>query len=159
MVLYGGLLIIGSASGSNDVFQPLKNLTVGQGVNAHADEFHFTELKGVPGLESALQQAKAENKPLMLDFYADWCIECKRMEKTTFVDDTVQNVLSNALTFQDDVTANDEADQALLKSLGLFGPPAILFYSADGTEQRAFRITGYASAADFAPHAQKALAQ
>lgn len=157
MVLYGSLLIIGSASGASDVFQPLKNLTVGGAADAHTEGLPFRSLKGLDGLQAALAQAKSQNKPLMLDFYADWCIECKRMEKTTFQDGGVQAALGNALVYQADVTANDDADQALLKQLGLYGPPAILFYHADGKEQRAFRVTGYANARDFAPHVQRAL--
>lgn len=156
MLLYGGLLIVGSASGADDVFKPLKNITANHRTTAGLDELHFTALKGTTGLERALADAQAQNKPLMLDFYADWCIECKRMEKTTFTDDQVLAALGNTLVYQADVTANDAADQALLNSLGLFGPPAILFYAPNGEEKRAFRITGYAAADAFAQHVIKA---
>lgn len=152
MVIYGALLIIGSASGANDVFQPLKNLTVTQRTNDQPDELQFTPIKGIDGLKSALKTAYAQNKTVMLDFYADWCIECKRMEKSTFSDPRVRDQLKNTLLLQADVTPNDREDQNLLKSLGLYGPPAILFFSPDGTEKRHFRITGYTDPTAFHHH-------
>jgi thiol:disulfide interchange protein DsbD len=79
----------------------------------------------------------------MLDFYADWCVECKRMEKYTFSDPAVQRALSGVTLLQADVTANDEEDKALLRHLGLIGPPATLFYAPDGKERRTDRLVGY----------------
>lgn len=152
MVIYGTLLIIGSASGANDVFQPLKNLTVAQRTDFQPDELQFTSIKGVDGLKSALKTAYAQNKTVMLDFYADWCIECKRMEKSTFSDPLVRDQLRNTLLLQADVTPNDREDQNLLKSLGLYGPPAILFFSPSGTEKRQYRITGYTDPTAFYNH-------
>jgi thiol:disulfide interchange protein DsbD len=86
------------------------------------------------------------------DFYADWCISCKEMESFTFSDANVQLSLDNFVMLQSDVTDNDEADQALLKELGLFGPPAILFYSKSGNELRNYRVVGYMDAPKFSSH-------
>lgn len=158
MVLYGGLLIIGSASGAKDVFQPLKTLTgsrSGSIVEEHKG-LDFSQIKGVAGLDAALKLASSQNKPVMLDFYADWCKECIRMEKNTFTDQHVQQGLENVVLLQADVTPNDSHDQELLKSNELLGPPAILFYAADGSEKRNFRITGYAAPDAFADHVKKA---
>jgi len=85
----------------------------------------------------------------MLDFYADWCISCKEMERYTFSDTGVQSKLKPALLLQADVTANSEADKALLQRFGLYGPPGILFFDAQGREQRDFRVVGYQDAAQF----------
>jgi thiol:disulfide interchange protein DsbD len=94
----------------------------------------------------------------MLDFYADWCVSCKEMEKYTFSDPTVIAALANTRLLQADVTANDKIDQALLQGhFGLPGPPAIIFYGADGQERKGFRVVGFVPAEEFAAHVQRAI--
>ena len=93
----------------------------------------------------------------MLDFYADWCVSCKELERYTFSDPGVQAILANVVLLQSDVTANDLEDQALLNTLGLFGPPAILFFGPDGRERRQFRVVGFMDALEFGGHASKAI--
>jgi thiol:disulfide interchange protein DsbD len=93
----------------------------------------------------------------MLDFYADWCVSCKEMEKYTFPTPAVLAALADTVWLQADVTANDAVDQALLKHFGIFGPPTIAFYGKDGAERRNFRVVGYMKAAEFAPLAGNAL--
>ncbi len=155
MLVYGVLLMIGAASGGRDMFQPLRGLALA-GVTAAADHGPgFRTVKNISALEAEL--AAAGGRPVMLDFYADWCIECKRLEKSTFTDPGVQQVLSDTLLLQADVTANDAEDQALLKAYGLIGPPAILFFGPDGQERRAYRVVGYLAAEDFRRHAQRAV--
>jgi len=85
----------------------------------------------------------------MLDFYADWCVSCKEMERFTFSEESVKAKLKPVLLLQADVTANSEADVALLKRYGLFGPPGILFFDAQGKELSDFRVTGFLDAAAF----------
>jgi thiol:disulfide interchange protein DsbD len=85
----------------------------------------------------------------MLDFYADWCVSCKEMERFTFGDATVQAKLKNTVLLQADVTANSADDKALLQRFQLFGPPATLFFDQQGKEQGAFRVTGYQDAPQF----------
>ena len=92
----------------------------------------------------------------MLDFYADWCVSCKEMEKYTFTDSGVQAALGNTVLLRADVTKNDELDQALLQHLGILGPPTIAFYDAAGTEQRPYRVVGYMKAGDFTAVLRKA---
>ena len=94
----------------------------------------------------------------MLDFYADWCVSCKEMEHNTFTEADVQTALANTTLLQADVTANDDDDQALLKHFGIFGPPTIAFYGADGTERRNFRVVGFMKAAEFADVVRQAVA-
>jgi len=89
---------------------------------------------------------------VLLDFYADWCVSCKEMEKYTFTDKRVKDALDNVIMIQADVTKNDEQDQALLKQFGLFGPPAILLYDTEGQEIGGARTVGFVPAEKFSNH-------
>ena len=89
---------------------------------------------------------------VMLDFYADWCVSCIEMEKYTFTDATVQDVLSNTVLLQADVTANDKDDQVLMKRFGVFGPPTIIFFDTDGIQRNDYEVVGYMKAKAFAAH-------
>ena len=147
MMIYGALLMIGAASGGKDVFRPLQGLTAR--TTADAEDLQFQRVKGLYALQVVLAGAAAQGKSVMLDYYADWCISCKEMEKYTFSDRGVKAALSNTIVLQTDVTANDAEDQELLKTFGLFGPPAILFFGADGQEQRQYRVVGFVPAEEF----------
>jgi thiol:disulfide interchange protein DsbD len=109
------------------------------GARAHATA--FTRVKSVQELDGVL--AARPGKVLMLDFYADWCISCKEMEKLTFSDPRVQVQFADMLLLQVDVTANNAADKALLKRFGLFGPPGIIFFDTEGKEIADRRVIGY----------------
>jgi len=156
MFIYGVVLIVGAAAGGSSIITPLKGI-VGNGV-AHADESHlqFEKIKGVEGLNAALAKAKAQNKTVMLDFYADWCVSCKEMETLTFADPAVKSALSNTLLIQADVTANDEQDKALYKHFKIIGPPAIIFYNAQAEELTAYKVVGYMPAEKFTAHVKQA---
>ena len=93
----------------------------------------------------------------MLDFYADWCVSCKEMEKYTFTDQSVHDALNNTVLLQADVTANDEQDQELLQRFGVFGPPTIIFFGTDGIPKDGYEVVGYMKAKDFAAHVRQAL--
>lgn len=161
MLTYGVLLLIGVASGTTNMLRPLENLAATNGrsggVAMAPSHTNFKQVSGIEGLQLALAEASAQGKPVMLDFYADWCIECKRMEANTFSDPGVQQALANAVLLQADVTANSNTDQALLKQLGLIGPPAILFFGPDGKERRRHRLVGYFPPDEFAPLVRAAL--
>lgn len=154
--IYGVLLIIGAAGGGNDPLRPLQGIPLagGRAIPAEA-ALEFTPVKGVEGLRQAM--AGAAGRPVMLDFYADWCVDCKIMERRTFVDPGVRGALAGVVLLRADVTANDGIDQELLRQLGLFGPPAILFFDADGAELRPFRVIGYTGPEAFARHIRQAL--
>jgi thiol:disulfide interchange protein DsbD len=92
----------------------------------------------------------------MLDFYADWCVSCKEMERYTFTDPGVQAELARAVLLQADVTANDEADRALLQRFGILGPPTIVFFGADGLERHEYRVVGFKPAEEFRAHLAQA---
>ena len=154
MSVYGVLLVIGAASGSNDILQPLKGL---EQDSAAQTQLQFKRIKGTDGLQRELQAAAAQGRPVMLDFYADWCVDCKKLEKATFASAGVQRALGRTYLLQTDVTLNDDADQALLKRFGLFGPPAILFFDSHGRELSQYRLIGFLDAGDFQDHVSRAL--
>ena len=101
---------------------------------ASTEVLAFQRIKSVEDFNTALQQSSAAGKTVMLDFYADWCTYCIKMEDNTFSDARVQQALSNVTVLQADVTANDAADQALLKRFDVFGPPTIIFFDYNGKE-------------------------
>lgn len=103
----------------------------------------FQVVRSSEELNGILQKAKAENKPVMLDYYADWCISCKEMEAITFTNAEVRNAMDRFTLVQADVTVNNQNSQALLKQFGLYGPPAILFFNQVGEEQKPLRVVGF----------------
>ena len=163
-VVYGILLLIGVASGGSDPLQPLSSLrgsagvVAGSGGGAKASEpaLAFETIKSVEDLQARVAAATASGKSVMLDFYADWCTSCKEMERYTFNDSAVQAALGNTVLLRADVTKNDELDQALLRHLGILGPPTIAFYDTAGAEQRSFRVVGYMKAGEFTSVLHKA---
>ena len=99
-----------------------------------------------------MQDAGANGQTVMLDFYADWCVSCKEMERYTFSDSRVITALSDSRLLKTDVTANDDIDVELMSSLGIYGPPAILFFDKNGNELRNRRVVGFMEADDFVNH-------
>ena len=146
VLLIGGLaLLLGMLAGSRDLLQPLDVFKGGTGGSALAAEQHglkFEKVKDVAALDARLAQAKAEGRAVMLDFYADWCVSCKEMERFTFVDPKVQARLKDVVLLQADVTATSDADKALLKRFNLFGPPGLIFWNSTG-EQSTYQVVGY----------------
>jgi len=150
-VVYAIVLVVGGVRGATDPLRPLQ-------VAAKVDHLPFARIKSLADLEREVAAAKAAGRPVMLDFYADWCVSCKEMEKYTFPTPEVRGALGQAVLLQADVTANDEDDQALLKHFGIFGPPTIAFYGPDGVERENFRVVGFMKADKFAPLATQATA-
>jgi len=159
-IIYGVLLLLGSLTGGSNPMKPLASVSFGGGtmVAEEEHELPFQRIKTVEDLDRELAAAASQGKTAFLDFYADWCVSCKEMEAFTFTDDAVQAALSNTVWLQADVTANDEADQALLERFGVFGPPTIIFFGADGQQRHGYEVVGYMKAEDFAEHLEKALA-
>jgi thiol:disulfide interchange protein DsbD len=137
-LVIGVALLVGALSGSRDPLRPLAALS-GGGAPAQAP----VPWQRVASLQDLQEKLKAPGKPVMLDFYADWCVSCKEMESFTFSDAKVRVQLDGMLLLQADVTAHNEADRALLKRFSLFGPPGIVFFDAQGREIRGLRVIGY----------------
>jgi thiol:disulfide interchange protein DsbD len=143
-VVFGAAQLVGVAGGARDPFAPLAHFGGGA---AAEPKLAFARIKTVDQLDAAL--AATGGKTAMLDFYADWCVSCKEMEKLTFVDPAVKAKLANTLLLQVDVTANDAADRAMLKRFGLFGPPGIILFDRAGKEIPDSRVIGYQDSGKF----------
>jgi len=147
VVTLGLLQLVSVATGGRDPLTPLSHLR-GQSVPAGATD--FVRIRSGAELDAALQQnAAGERRPVMLDFYADWCVSCKEMERFTFSDARVKERFGQMLLLQIDVTANNADDRAMLKRFDLFGPPGIMFFDADGRELAQRRVIGYQDADKF----------
>ena len=145
MLLTGAAMLAGALSGATDPLRPLAALGSGN-ASAETRALPFERIRSLAELDA---RARAAGKPVMLDFYADWCVSCKEMERFTFSDPRVQQRLSGWLLLQADVTANSDNDKALLARFGLFGPPGILFFNNKGEELPDVRVIGYQRAEDF----------
>jgi thioredoxin:protein disulfide reductase len=152
MLLYGAALLIGTLAGGRDPLQPLKALSAGappgdRGARqAEAATLPYRKVGSSAELDLVLKTA---GQPVMLDFYADWCVSCKEMERFTFSDPGVRSRLGRFVLVQADVTANTADDAALLKRFSLFGPPGIIFFDAQGGEIAGQRIVGFQNADTF----------
>jgi thiol:disulfide interchange protein DsbD len=141
--LLGLVQLVGVLTGGRDPIAPLAHLS-NSNVMSKAE---FTRVKSVADLDAAI--ARANGKPVMLDFYADWCVSCKEMEKLTFSDPRIKSTFADMVLLQADVTANDEDDKAMLRRFKLFGPPGIIFFDKQGREVQGQRVIGYQDADKF----------
>ena len=148
LLLTGAALLLGALAGHRDPLQPLAFLTSARAGSSSASETHlpFRRVQSVAELDAAIATA---GKPVMLDFYADWCVSCKEMERYTFSDPAVRQQLAGFVLLQADVTANTAADAALLQRFKLFGPPGIIFFDSKGQELASPRVVGFMEAAPF----------
>ena len=155
LALLGVLEFVGIASGGRDPAQPLARLAQARaGASAAANAGPaFERVATLAELDTRLQSA---GRPVMLDFNADWCVSCKEMEAQTFVDPAIHARLDKALLLRADVTANSEADRALLKRFALFGPPGLIFFDPQGHELEAARVVGFQDPARFGASLAKA---
>ncbi|MGH8199908.1 MAG: protein-disulfide reductase DsbD [Steroidobacteraceae bacterium] len=142
--LYGLTLVAGAALGGTN---PLAPIPAWAGTHP---SLPFYPIRSIADLDRQVAQASQQGRPVMIDFYADWCTSCKEMEDTTFLDPTVRKALSGMVLLRADVTSDDDADQALLKRFGIFGPPTIAFFGSDGHERPSYRVVGYMKGAEFA---------
>jgi thiol:disulfide interchange protein DsbD len=150
LLIGGAAELVGAAAGSNDLLQPLRGLGVGSsGSTVAAEALPFRRIKSVADVDRELASARSAGKPAMLDFYADWCVSCKEMEKFTFTNADVRSALGSFVLLQADVTANDDTDQALMKRYNIVAPPDTLFFGADGAEKHELQLTGPEDAGKF----------
>ncbi|MBR8132329.1 protein-disulfide reductase DsbD [Burkholderia ambifaria] len=149
LAIWAATLLVGLAAGSNDPVKPLAVLAAravasGDAPAAAQPGPAFASVRSSGELDTLL---KTSGRPVMLDFYADWCVSCKEMEHLTFTDSRVQARLAQLHLVRADVTANNPDDQALLKRFNLFGPPGIIFFDRNGHEIG--RVVGYQAAETF----------
>ncbi len=152
LLLAGAAMLIGALAGSRDPLQPLAVLRAEAGAPAIAPAFE--KVGSVAELDARLA---ATDRPVMLDFYADWCVSCKEMERYTFSDPAVAARMQRMLLLKADVTANSEEHKALLRRFNLFGPPGIIFFDAAGQERDGLRVVGFMRAAPFGEILERAL--
>ena len=151
MLLTGAALLIGALAGGRDPLQPLAGLR-GQALAAEEKKLAFEPVRSLAELDARLA---AVDRPIMLDFYADWCVSCKEMERYTFADPAVRAKLAGFTLLKADVTANTADDKALLARFGLYGPPGIIFFAPGGKEIAGLRVVGFQEAGDFLKQLQR----
>ncbi|NND65050.1 MAG: protein-disulfide reductase DsbD [Gammaproteobacteria bacterium] len=140
---YASVLSYGAFIGAVSPLHPL---------SPAAPSIEFSSIKSLSELQSRLDSARRKNKPVMMDFYADWCVACKEFEHYTFTDTSVIESLSDFMLLQADVTANDKVDRELQDHFDIFGPPTILFFDRLGREQPQYRVVGFMKAEPFNDH-------
>lgn len=152
--VWGSLLMIGAAGGSDDLFKPLQVYSVQRAGNAASPIGHdaFTTIKDPAALQRELDEAQAQGQWVLLDYYADWCVSCKVMEKQVFAKPQVLDALKDVRLLRLDVTADNAASRELLGRYKVPGPPSLLWIGADGVERRSQRITGEVDAVTFLQH-------
>jgi thiol:disulfide interchange protein DsbD len=148
--VYGLALVTGAALGGTNPLSPIPAWAGTQ------QPLLFSPVRSVADLNRQVAQASRAGRPVMIDFYADWCTSCKEMEATTFLDPVVRQALSGTVLLRADVTADDADDRALLQRFGIYGPPTIAFYGRDGQERSRYRVVGYMKGAEFAAAARAA---
>lgn len=149
LALAAVIWLVGLASGGRSLLQPLQHLIVTGNTVQSANSVGKPTFELVASVAELDQRLATSTKPVMLDFYADWCVSCKEMELFTFSDPSVAQKMSQMLLLKADVTANNANDRALLKRFSLFGPPGIIFFEAGGREIQSIRVVGFQDAKQF----------
>ena len=153
MLVYGVILMVAAANGGGTVLKPFTQ----QFNQVTTETLPFSYILSLDDLDTELQQARRDGKPVMLDFYADWCVVCDEMETYTFSDPSVRDGLKQFTLLKVDVTKNNDLDKAFLKHFGLFGPPAILFFNTNSAEIKSHRLVGFVKAKPFLKHLTEAM--
>ncbi|MDT0619074.1 protein-disulfide reductase DsbD [Salinisphaera sp. P385] len=150
-LIYAAVLIVGASGGAGDPLRPLAPFTGGGSTAsaANPDASPFTRLQSSDALRQAMAQAANDGQPAVVDFYADWCVECVNMEHRVFNQPEVGNALDGVAALQLDVTDYTSGQRALMREFGVVGPPTILFIGADGEERRDYRLIGETDTAGF----------
>jgi len=146
IMIYGVLVFVGAVTGATNPLKPLDKFTSGVAISQNVEELSWSKVKSNEQINLAV---KASSKPVMLDFYADWCISCKEFEGITFKDERVIAKLKEFTLLKADVTENNEDDKAMQKRFGVVGPPGLIFWDKDGKEIKVAQIAGYKNPEEF----------
>ena len=147
LLLWGGLALIGAMANGKNILQPLSSIAFSN--TKQQTHLPFNKVTKLSQAQSLLNESKASGKPVLVDFYADWCLDCKRMQRTTFTEPQVHSALEGWTLIEADVTKTNEDSEALKKFFDVFGPPATLFIRGDGSEHQNLRQYGYMKKDDF----------
>jgi thiol:disulfide interchange protein DsbD len=158
LMVYGLLLLIGATMGNTDPLQPLA-ISRPIPTETAGETETFKIVKTLKDVETEIAAAKKQSKPVILDFYADWCISCQQMDRYTFTDQHVKNKLRNFVMLRADVTDNDANDQALEKHFDVIAPPTILFFNDSGDEIKSQRVVGEIDAKELLKHLRQTWGQ
>lgn len=149
-LIWGGMALIGATTGGTSILNPLGSVQLGgTGTNVQKAKLPFSIVTTEQEAKELLSQARASGKPTLVDFYADWCLDCIRMDKTTFLEPAVHTALKDWALIKVDVTDTNADSEAVKKFFDVFGPPATLFFKGNGTEHQNLRQYGYLKEADF----------
>ena len=144
--LLGVILFVGAVSGATNPLNPLEKFTSSTTIQSSSEKLVFKKIKNIEELNQAIKES---DKPVLLDFWASWCVACKEFEEITFTDGDVIKKLQNFTLLQADVTANNDEDKALQKMFGIVGPPGIIFWDKNKNEVKSSKIVGYKNPKDF----------
>ena len=156
LAIWALLLMVGVATGGRDIIRPLSHViqTYGASLPIEQKKIEFIQIDNGDQLDELLA---SPDRPIMLDFYADWCVSCIQMEKFTFSDPEVAARMNQMLLVQADVTDNTAEHRKLLKRFNLFGPPGIIFFDSNGNHLESPRVVGFQNAGQFAANLDKVL--
>ena len=146
ILIFGVILFVGAVSGATNPLKPLDKFTNGVNLSSTAQGLNFTKIRNINELEDAL---KKSSKPVILDFWATWCVSCKELDEITFKDTEVIKKLQNFTLLKADVTQNSDDDKALQKKFGIVGPPALIFWDINKQEVKSAKIVGYKNPKEF----------
>ncbi|AZL54678.1 protein-disulfide reductase DsbD [Aliarcobacter skirrowii] len=145
ITIIGVILLVGAISGATNVLKPLEKFTSNKSF-VKEDELKFIKIKNIKELEDAILKS---SKPIMLDFWATWCVSCKELDEITFKNDEVIKRLQNFTLLKVDVTQNSDDDKAIQKRFGVVGPPALIFWDENKQEVKSAKIVGYKNPKEF----------
>ncbi len=146
-LIYGVILLIGAVMGNTDPFNPWEKFSHTK--NQQSKKTFFTVLQSMEEVNQQLIHAKESKQPVLLDFYADWCVSCVVIDRTVFSKPNVQKALTKFKVLRIDLTQNNSFDQAILKRFNVVGPPTLIFFNEKGQELTSTRIVGEVSAKEF----------
>ncbi len=154
-LIYGIILLVGAVLGNSDPLHPWENWRFTSQTTSHSTQPLFITVNNMAQLNQKLAQAKQEKKWAILDFYADWCESCVRMDRYLFTKQDVKQALKGFILLRNNITANNAFDKALMHRFQVIAPPTLLFFTPDGKELTPERLIGDITPKNLLAHIQK----